>query len=354
VDGLRAFAALMVMLRHYYMHVFSLGLPRWTDVAGLGYLGVHLFLLLSGFCVSWAYVGRASRRFELKDFAARRATRILPAYYVMLLITSLLCGRDVPGGPLWQLVTHVTMTHNLFPSTVLALNGAFWSLALECQLYLLFPVFLFGFRRVGLRWTLGLTLLCQTVYRVIVMRYGVDYGDETFVLPWGVLGRMFDFALGMFAATVVAKGTLLRWPSLAKRTLPWLAALVCVGARFSKSRLGVTHPLTDLAWTLGFLGLVLAASLPATWLNRLLSWRLAVWLGTISYSAYLLHAVVIGKLARLALAWTGNRSPVLLTLPVLASVILLSAAYYRLVEAPAIAFFRWRGAARPVVRPAVG
>src|SRR5215208_4516862 len=122
IDGLRGIAILLVVLRHYYMAVYNDGLPRWFDALGLGYIGVHLFLVLSGFCVAWAYVGPKARPFAARDFFYRRATRILPAYYVALLIALLLSPRLLVKDYAVQVVTHLTMTHNFFEGTVLALN----------------------------------------------------------------------------------------------------------------------------------------------------------------------------------------------------------------------------------------
>ena len=154
------------------MRVFEFGLPRWADIFGLGYVGVHLFLLLSGFCLSWAYVGDAPRPFKGREFLIRRATRILPAYYVAMVISAILAAPHTSAlGLTWQLLTHATMTHNLFRSTVLGLNGPFWSLALECQLYVLFPLMLLGLLRIGSVGTLALVLLLQTVFRVVALWY---------------------------------------------------------------------------------------------------------------------------------------------------------------------------------------
>jgi len=141
IDGLRGTAVVMVILAHFYPRAYSFGLPRWADCFSLGYLGVHLFLLLSGFCVAWAYLGSPPRPFSVADFAKRRALRILPAYYVALLISAALAAPDYGAVEFArQLLVHAVMLHNLSPSTALAFNPPFWSLALECQLYVCFPL----------------------------------------------------------------------------------------------------------------------------------------------------------------------------------------------------------------------
>ena len=349
VDGLRGLAVIVVMLRHYYMEIYEYGLPRWSDVLGLGYLGVHLFLLLSGFCVSWAYLGTKSKPFELSEFVMRRATRILPAYYVALALSVALFGRHLGAGELvWQLATHLTMTHNFFFDTVLALNGPFWSLALESQLYVFFPFLLLGFRRIGVFATLAIVLAAQLAYRFWALRFGTSYSEVTFVIPWGVLGRLFEFGLGMWGASLVARDAPARAPLWVRIALPVAMLVAFVAARGVKSRLGVTHPLTDCLWTIGFFCLLLSGSTRG-WATRLLSYGPLVRLGVASYSVYLIHALVLGSVTRLTLQIAdGALHPLLLT-PVVFGVTLIPCyAFYRVVERPAIDYFRRRVTRRAI------
>ena len=89
IDGLRGTAVIMVMVRHYYMDSYGPGIPRWADVCGLGYLGVHLFLLLSGFCLALACV-RPSRLLcrppdlHLASFADPRSVLAGWIYYKLI------------------------------------------------------------------------------------------------------------------------------------------------------------------------------------------------------------------------------------------------------------------------------
>jgi peptidoglycan/LPS O-acetylase OafA/YrhL len=354
IDGLRGVAVLVVMCRHYYMDIYHYGLPRWADAMGLGYLGVHLFLLLSGFCIAWAYVGPRARPLQVGEFAYRRATRILPPYYLVLLISLILWLNEAPHSTasiVAQLATHLTMTHNLHASTVLALNGPFWSLALESQLYVFFPLLLLGFRKWGVAAVLGVVFVAQLAFRLAVLRYGTDYNDTTFVLPWSVAGRLFEFTLGMYGAQLVAHGLGQRL-GLAARAGLAAAVLTLVGlALIAKRQLGVSHPLVDLAWTGAFFSLLIAASSPRGVLHWILSRRLVSGLGIICYSTYLIHALVLGSVANAVLKAFPNRSPLLLTPVVFAPVILICYVFYRLVEYPSLQYFKTLR--RRVVQPAV-
>lgn len=350
VDGLRGLAILLVVLRHFYVLTYFDGYPRWADALGLGYVGVPLFLLLSGFCVFWAYVGPNRRAFDARDFFRRRIARIFPPYLLALGIALIVSPPTGRANWFLQIATHLTMTHNLLPGTVLALNGAFWSLALEFQLYLLFPLLLRVTRRYGIYPMLAGVFVAQMAFRVWAMRYGTTYGTLSFVLPWSVPGRMFEFALGMWAATVVSSPqprALL--PRLRLLGVPAALAAFAVAVA-SKGRFGVTHPLTDLFWTVGFTLLILSAARPnaendGPGLGRLLRWRPLVALGTASYSVYLVHEFVLETLIDAFHARIDLHPGGLFLLPIFVAVTLaVCAVYFRAVEKPLIDFFGRRRA----------
>jgi len=164
VDGLRGLAMLMVLLYHCWLFggrwqlAVPLGREHSVDLAQMlsfGHIGVNLFLVLSGFCLYWPFTKAGRPEPTLWEFARKRCRRILPPYYAVLV----LCG----GAALAQagrehdpaaahyalnwLWIHALMAQNLRPGYVLTLNGSLWSLALEFQLYILFPVLVEGFRR---------------------------------------------------------------------------------------------------------------------------------------------------------------------------------------------------------------
>ena len=159
-----------------FLRVFSVGLvacfhiwqQSWLDpgfrLAGLhidlqriirrGYMGVDLMLLLSGFLL-YLPVARAARRGapmpDTKDFYARRARRILPSYLAAVFIAlAFALGEGAPFVRLWRdLLAHLTFTHTFWRSTYqwTALNVGLWTLAVEVQFYLLFPLLARAFRK---------------------------------------------------------------------------------------------------------------------------------------------------------------------------------------------------------------
>lgn len=306
IDGLRGLAMLMVLLFHGWVHngCWHLNVPlgpgRCVNLAaplGSGYTGVHLFLVLSGFCLFWPFVSGARAEPTLWQFARKRCRRILPPYYVTLalfggvaLVQSWLSAAPAhsAGYVLDWLWLHAALLHNLFPGYVTAINAPLWTLALEFQLYILFPVFVEAYRRFDGHAVL-LTVFAFTIAFRCLVGHAALPGDPVAasVLTNSVFGRCFEFALGMFAAQRVAQrhrdgGPLLRPAD--GGIVAAFALLTAVDHWFW--RLGTT---SDAKWGLIYAGLLLAGSHPQFLLHRLLSARWLVACGIFSYSVYLIH-----------------------------------------------------------------
>jgi peptidoglycan/LPS O-acetylase OafA/YrhL len=226
VDGLRAFAALWVLLFH--IRAFSgATLPPGLDLfVRSGSTGVSLFLVLSGFCLYAPFAGGRLDRFRAGDFFRRRGRRLLPAYYASLLavLAAYIWAGGRAGLPslsagelAGQAGTHATLTHQLFPSTFYGLNGAYWSLGLEWELYLTLPLLVIAARRFGIWRTLAVVAALTVSYRLALaaaVAAGAIGGGgvwATVVLPNFFLGRWSEFALGMCAAELHSRGLTGRW-----------------------------------------------------------------------------------------------------------------------------------------------
>jgi peptidoglycan/LPS O-acetylase OafA/YrhL len=339
LDGLRGFAILAVMLRHYYMATYHLGFPRWADIFGIE-IGVLLFLALSGFGLSWSYLGPRKRTFSASDFFLRRVSRILPAYYVALLLAVLLSPSMPPGELIWQIGTHITLTHNLFSDTVLGVYGPFWSLALEFQFYLFFPIILAGFRRWGVGRTLLGILFFHLAFRIYAMRFGTDYNPYTFTVQWSVLGRLFSFALAMGAASVVAEWQTKPPSRLICNLLPVGTVLLLLAGVWTRRHLGVVHPLTGLAWIVGFVGVILWCCARKDVFTRCLQCRPLASLGVMSYSVFLVHDHVLSHLLEPWYKSVVNPPSPIVVLPfTLAAMVFVSWVFYRWVEKPLSDYF---------------
>ena len=172
IDALRGIAALGVVLYHAISTTGGAApdnLFRWPVkliqfVSSFGYIGVFLFFVISGFCIhlQWAR-SRANgqpQQIKFASFWRRRWRRLYPPYLIalglFLLTAALTTGINVTHFFVYDVVMHLLMLHNLDPNTCYSINGVFWTLAIEEQLYLAYFLLLFlrkrwGWGDVGLR-----------------------------------------------------------------------------------------------------------------------------------------------------------------------------------------------------------
>jgi peptidoglycan/LPS O-acetylase OafA/YrhL len=306
VDGLRALAALWVLLFH--MRAFS-GAKLWPGLDRFvrsGSTGVSLFLVLSGFCLFVPVAGGRLSRFRTPSFLRRRCGRLLPTYFASLVAVLVLyiladgrlgLRRLTHYDLLVQTATHATLTHQLFPSTFYGLNGAYWSLGLEWELYLTLPLLVLTVRRFGLPRTLAAVLVANVGYR-LGLYFLVDAGLlgrhtvlSAVVLPNLFLGRWIEFGLGMWAADVYRRGQVHYW---SRRSI--LLALPALVLAFGFPEDPLEHVLFGLVF-FALLMTVLDGSNPVA---RIVSWRPLVAIGTMSYSLYLVHQPIVEVVARTA------------------------------------------------------
>lgn len=353
VDGLRGLAILMVFAYHCWP-ICHYPLAHWWNPVRYGFAGVNLFLVISGFCLYWPMVKRGgpAREPRLLDFARRRAKRILPPYYAALALCVAMWfvfpgffgGAKRPGvGWLERTVAwHTLMAHNLRPDHIWALDGPLWSLPLEMDLYLAMPILVIIARRWTIRHAVAVAALVTVAYRTFINAYvgwspawqslGHQYG---YVLVYFFPGRWIEFALGMWAARLVADGGVRRGRQL---LLP-LAVACLLGGGAAVGRDRVFSPISDPLFGCGFFLLLLATFDATKGTNRiagLIAQRPMARLGTVSYSFYLLHVPVLQVLASLSAAHLGPRRYVVLAcvLVYFPITVLVAWVFYWLFERP--------------------
>lgn len=305
IDGLRALAALYVLLHHSWATIYPpaqvdppdglIGiLTRWLL---FGHVGVVVFIVLAGYSLT---IGAAAHSGELRGgffgFMLRRGRRILPPYWAAIAVTLVLSFTVLGArtGTQWDLsvpldwrgvLANVFLVQDL--TRTQDVSYTFWSIAVEWHIYLLFPPVLFVWRRSN---------------ALLSLAFGIALGAAAIAAA-----RVFDpinalwpafyvaFVLGM-AARVLGTGE-----SAVGRRIPWATAgVLLLGLAFIA--LG-TH---DYSWLVSHakpvdltIGLGVASILTALtlgrmrWLNNLLSARLLVTIGGFSYSIYLIHAPLL-------------------------------------------------------------
>jgi len=300
LDGLRAIAALYVVVHHMLLQV-------WPEAGGVvapaalgwlshGHAAVAFFIVLSGFCLALPAVRNGGElRGGVGGFLSRRARRILPPYYLalvfsLILIVSLVgtktgthwdCSVPVTARGLWL---HLLLLQNLVGSD--EINHVFWSVALEWQIYFLFPLLLLGWRRLGSLATTGAAL---------VVAFGAAFALAKVGLPARSVQFVGLFAVGMLAAEIAFSPRDL--PRRLREKTPWgvLLAIFAVMAAFALGRFSTL--IADIPVGALSAALLIAVSSSTSGvgahLRRLPASRPMTWVGAFSYSLYLVHAPLI-------------------------------------------------------------
>jgi peptidoglycan/LPS O-acetylase OafA/YrhL len=187
---------------------------------------------------------------------------------------------------------HLLMMQNLFPPTTETINPAFWSLALEWQMYLLFPLFLFCARRWGLfSLTAGAFVLSVAWGSLVAWRIGLHpHWSLAVDLYHAVPSFAYLFIVGMYAAALVARPTRSYVvPATA------IAVVLSIPAIFYEIRVSMVGPLVDVAWGTIFAALVVAIGpFCERHVVKNVVFRPLITIGLFSYSLYLMHFPLIG------------------------------------------------------------
>jgi peptidoglycan/LPS O-acetylase OafA/YrhL len=364
IDGLRGLAILMVLVYHSSLvHTFvpirtplGSGSIDLTGPSRYGYLGVNLFFVLSGFCLSLPLVqdGPTRMHLDVQRFWRRRAWRILPPYYAALAVFALRPALEralqaaigwphsaVRGYSAGSIIAHAFMVHNLWPAWSLDINAAFWTLALESQFYLLFPLLVWSFRRWGPAQTAAAVFAVTVGYRTWIYAHG--YLLFASALP----GRLSEFVLGMLAASLLGRRLNHFRPGRVRAYLAAAGASGCL-AYYVNARWTSSSPLADPLWGLTFFSLVMYAAARSASGGGWLGSRPLAALGLISYSVYLIHLPVVAAARELILPLhvSAFTKLALFDLGVVPFAVALGWLSFRLIEAPFLCGGKSR--ARPI------
>lgn len=341
IDALRGIAALGVVLYHAVeqgKHALPNNLLDYPVrlvqfLSSFGYIGVFLFFVISGFCIhlQWAKARATGLEPDIRfgPFWKRRLRRLYPPYLLAiacyLLLTAIYARIDLTHFFVYDLGMHLLMLHNLDPRTCYTINGVFWTLAIEEQLYLAY--FLLLFLRV--RWGWGVTIAVCLGARLAWMLF-----SHLVWLKWGIgvpvpeaaASHWFTWALGAIGVEVMFG--LIQAPRW-MRDLRIATLLIGVATVLSYYLPGVPkeyflnnsvwffiHPL----WGLGFFILVNRLVLAEqSWIRRTtvpVAISFFATLGIFSYSIYLTHELVIMQSWRwINPAWLQSVNVLLVVLP---------------------------------------
>lgn len=395
VDGLRALAALSILVYHCWLYTSPTGHPVGGRISQLLLpnlaLGVTLFFTLSGFLLWRPFAGALladEPRPRTLPYLRNRALRILPAYWVVLAICALALGAAIVRrsattialGPLHSaagLLATGTLTQNLFPAQSEQGLGPAWSLSVEVCFYLALPLLaLAAFavsRRMstakgrrfaallpaGLLLVIGLSgkLVSEHLHHLPLgasnpadaggLFAPADWHTLIMIGPWGQADL---FAFGVALAVVeaeVATGRL-RLPAHWRRLALAAAALIALPALVlvRHQQLATDPANTALAAVFALLLALLVLEPGPSRTRRVLTWRPLALVGLASFSVFLWNDPVARLLEHHGLTLGGPG--VLVNLALVAAVVaLLAGLTYRFVERPALALKSRRGPADP-------
>ncbi|MFN2591962.1 MAG: acyltransferase family protein [Candidatus Dormibacteria bacterium] len=323
-DGFRACAALSVVLYHC---MYGAGLPplgsdllRNYLVAGL--VGVDFFFVLSGFLLFLPVAAAQGRFGDVRSYALRRVTRILPAYYVALVATVglLLFLSRTPAFGLTRhnvalnVLLHATfLQHNLGSALGLpegfGFNGVVWTLSIEALFYAILPLVAVRFFRrpvLGLGLGLGIAAAWRLAVAHSTLHVASLPGVATpaaarLILITQIPSFAGHFALGMMAAWLFVKMRRSRFAGS-----PWTVALQVLGLAgivLSMELIGhrdmakiagpLDHWTTTTPLAVSFAVLLLSTALAPQWAQRPVTNPVARHLGDISYGVYLSHLLFV-------------------------------------------------------------
>jgi peptidoglycan/LPS O-acetylase OafA/YrhL len=346
LDGIRAFAVLAVV-------AFHAGLKPATG----GWLGVDIFFVLSGYLITLILLREQDRTgaVSLRDFWVRRLLRLYPALLLTLVLgafffTTLGDEGTFPGYLRTAAAAGFYVENVVWGlgGTELGSLGHTWSLAVEMQFYLVWPLVLIWMLRQQLRlapWILGGVVVSYGLY-VLQSAPGDDHFPAAYYLPWT---RAFELLLGALVAVLLARSPKRATGAPARHWVGWLIGLAFgivllaawTDSIFVRQRASLWESPAAALLTVALL--VHLDRVRGDGVGSLLSWRPLVWVGSVSYGVYLFHYPVIAVLKDRADV-TEAKVMFLVALPITLGIAALSSRY---VERPAL---RWgRGTSRPVV-----
>lgn len=296
IDGLRALAVLPVILFHAGFEQFS-----------GGFIGVDVFFVISGYLITTIIIADMDQqKFSITDFYERRARRILPALFFMMLIC-------LPFAWFWLLPSDLKdFGQSLIAVTAFISNIMFWldlgyfdtaaelkpllhtwSLAVEEQYYILFPVFLLFTWRLGFKWIIAFLGI------IFIVSIGIAHYSTTnpvhpkilsgafFLLPT----RVWELLIGVFIAFYLAQKKHIISNKI-NQGLSLLGFGMVISSIFIFNDQTPFPSFYTLIPTIGT-GLLIISAVPQTLVHRILSLSIIVNIGLISYSAYLWHQPIL-------------------------------------------------------------
>ena len=333
IDGLRALAVLPVLL-------FHAGVPGFSG----GFVGVDIFFVISGYLItSIILADLQAERFRILSFYERRARRILPALFLVMGVTLALSLAFLAPADLVDFAYSVLATTGFLSNFLFWYESGYfdsatemkpllhtWSLAVEEQYYLFFPVLLIGLWRLPKRLFVG-TMVVLGCFSLALAHWATTFAQDPRVVS-GAFYLLPTRGWELLAGAALALPAPQRAAPLPQRIREFLSTLGLLLIGYAVMGFDASTPFPSLWTGIPVLGAVLliATAQGGTRAQGLLSARPLVAIGLLSYSAYLWHQPILA-FARHSLP---HVLPLQLSLALVLAALLLAFLSWRYVEQP--------------------
>jgi len=352
MDGLRGIAVLLIISFHYINNQYDQTDPAslnrverlLSKVSYFGWCGVDLFFVLSGFLIGSILMKNRGATNFFKAFYVRRFLRIIPVYYLLLVIFILLrytaiyqpdayiFEKQLPVGYYFLFLQNFLMgIHNHFGPEALTPT---WSLCIEEQFYIIIPMVVYFVKPKYLVYVIISFLLIAPLSRYLSVNW-----YQTYVL---LSSRIDSPGCGFLLAWILQKKHFTAYISRHINSIKWSTALVFLIAAFLYAKVDVgvfNHSLIAVSFTLLLLVVLFTEQ---TWIGKILSNRLLVKIGGLSYFIYLYHQLVNGLLhlglLKQKMPILNNGYAVLITVSAFIITCLLAILSFRFIEKPLIQY----------------
>jgi len=287
LDGIRAIAALMVMFFHFLD-------PIVTDskLPYLGWAGVSLFFVMSGFLITRILINTKASKSYFKVFYIRRALRIFPLYYFFLLVYYFLLPivQNTPLIPIHQQIWYWIYLQNFAITFNWNVVGPlhFWSLGVEEHFYLFWPLLIYFLTKPQIKFAIFLLIGIAFLIRMLLLQSNLDVYYFTY-------SRMDELCLGSLLAIFEIEGKI---KPRHKKFFLMMFSLVIIttitlGVFTSGLRLTAIHAIKFNLVSLTCFCLIgfILASKENYWLKKVLSQKPFSFTAKISYGLYVYHSL---------------------------------------------------------------